>query len=788
MPRPFKEVIICEKGSQARLFASMLKLKNRKMIKGTPAVFYDQEGGIAVVHQSGHLLGFMPPEFYEPSLQRSQKGWHLDVLPVIPDMGQWRYQLVKNPVKKFDDRNKALLAGIKWALVECGSPGEISLAVDNDKEGELLGWEVLDYLKVIKHPNITRMLYSALTEKAIRTAYDNKDPGSKWYNRYQAGLARAMADWMMGMNVTMALTVANEEYLPPFDPINSGRVIYAIAHIIALRQEAIEAFSPKDFFKEHVTFVTDKGEKYIGLVQYNKGKLDPEEARLFDKAYADKVHNHVLAKKQGVVEDYNEKDKKTSPPLGFSRTNFERHMIKKHRMSLDAIGDAMQALYSDKALITYPRVEVVNLDTSMHKDMPGYIAAMAHNLMSAPQLSEKEQAFYGKVFKYLNPALKSKIWKDGIDDDESHHAIIPTDKKGDFKTLKADEFLVYRELADRLLVQFLPDFEYAETVIITDVGGVKFKTTGKTTKRMGWKALSKDVMEEADDENDVDPNGLPILNINQAVGVHAAETKVSKTTQPKPYTEDELLGVMLKPNRFVKNKAVLKSIGKLQIGTGGTRKDHVANLKKKGFVEHVKTGKGKAAVTRLHPTIKLMVVDKIAPDYFKTPEVSAYWEDAFIKIEKGELSLDLFYRRQRKLVQRFFDELKSGKFRINEPMSKVFHRCGEPCGGYLFFKPTRKKDFSLWQCGKCKESYIDDNGQVGRKLPPRGEGGAAPKGERPKWVPSATSKGKECPACKKGKVHFKKLRDKKFDVWSCVDCDASFFDDKGAIGSQLGKK
>ena len=256
MPTPFKVVILCEKPNQARTFASAYKLNQTKIIDKNRVAYYDREGGMCSVHLSGHLLELMPPQYYVPSLDKTKKGWNLDDLPVIPGGSRWKLQPKYNSSAKERTRIKSLLAGIKWAMIDVGSPGEIAIAVDNDREGELLGWETLEFYGLTKHKNITRLMYSQVNEKTLIEAFDRRGPGSEWFTRYLAGLARSYADWLIGMNVTMAMSVDNKLMIPPFTTLNSGRVVYAICYILYVRSMSIKNYKPVDYYSEVVTFKT----------------------------------------------------------------------------------------------------------------------------------------------------------------------------------------------------------------------------------------------------------------------------------------------------------------------------------------------------------------------------------------------------------------------------------------------------------------------------------------------------------------------------------------------------
>ena len=247
----FQVVVMCEKPSQAKTFASAFNLNKIERKNGYPVAYYDRDGGMCVVHLSGHLLELEEPKYYEPSLGN---GWNMDCLPVLPPGERWKLTPKKAPNRKEQGRINALVAGIKWAMVDCGDPGEIAIAVDNDKEGELLGWEMLEYFKLINHKNLTRLLYSQVHEDAMRKAFDERFNAGEMYTRYLSGLARLYGDWMFGMNVTMGLTLRNSEMIPPNTALNSGRVIYSISYLIFLRDQKIKNYVPRDFYNEIVSF------------------------------------------------------------------------------------------------------------------------------------------------------------------------------------------------------------------------------------------------------------------------------------------------------------------------------------------------------------------------------------------------------------------------------------------------------------------------------------------------------------------------------------------------------
>jgi len=790
----FRVVLLCEKGKQAQLFRKSFGLNKTKVINKVPAAFYDKEGGICCVHLSGHLLELLPPEFFNKSLSKKEKGWNLEALPVIPEGERWPLTPKKGNNPRERNRNKSLLAGIEWGLVGAGSPGEIAIAVDNDKEGELLGWETLEYFKVVNHPNISRVLYSELTPKAMKKAFDARVSGSLWFTRYLSGLARHYCDWLVGMNVTMGLSLINKEFIPPYSALNSGRVVFAICYLFYIRELAVRAYAPRDVFTEKVSFRGEKvSDKFEGRVVYPEKVLDPETKQLLNSNMAEKIHNYIQKRKTGVVKSYANEKKNTPPPIGFHRTGLDRHLIKKFGLGLKEITDSLQTLYDQKGLVTYPRVDAKNLDESMHAEMPEYMEAILGNLLGAPQLDAKQKEKYARVKKAINLSRKSKIFKAGVSSGESHHAIIPTTTVFDFASLSETEFLIYREVADRLIIQFLPDYESMNVTVEVLVEQILCRTTGKTPLRSGWKFLSQD-MEDTDLGEDDSKDDIPILSVGQTVTITGSETKVGVTTEPKHYNIPEILKDLESPRKFVKNKEILKKIKKLEIGTDGTRQDHINELEGKGLIS-VGKKKGKSKLVDLIPTKKLMSLVEIAPSYLKYPETSAYWEDAFIKIKDGEITLASFMSQQKKMIQRFVDELKTtSDFMLKEPITDEYLPCDEVgCGGNKFFKKMKGKSYSLWSCSRCKSSNFDDDGSLGKKLTPGGGGGSGGSGGSGKkqgfdWVPPQGTRNKPCPKCKTGRVYHKEIDGKKWSLWVCTSCHVSYFNKNGELGDELKDK
>jgi DNA topoisomerase-3 len=763
----FKQAIITEKQNQADKMVEGFGLSQVVTTKGGGKIYYDQPGGRCVVPLSGHIIGLKPPEFYVPELG---KNWALEHLPVKPSINEFKFEVQNNA------KAKRLLSAVSHALNDIGAE-ELVIASDNDKEGELLVWEVLRFIGQENHPSKTRMLYAEITVEAITEAYNARVDAEAFRARFFAGLARLYSDWLYGMNITMALSVENNDKIPPRSVLNSGRVIFAISYILYLRENEILNFTPKTYFNISAVFEAAGG-KYKGkLVLIDKFK-DPETGLLMNAALAQKIMQTVKSRPKAKITDYEAGLKKQGPPLGFDRTGFSSHLAKKYKMSLKTINDTMQALYDEHSLLTYPRVDIEYIDVKMFDKMPPVIDAMKANILNASYMDDAKKDLFKKVFDAVDATRKSRIFKKGINDDESHHAIIPTKEVASLDSLNENERLMYEEACKRLIMQFLPDYIYHNTKITTKVvDSLAFVTTGNIPRKLGWRIFEKPEPDEDDEKGT-----LPEVALGDVVDVVDCQAKQEKTKCPKRYSDDELLNVLKKPGKFIQNKALLKRLKKIEIGTSATRENHVTELETKGYYDKRKDGAGKSAPERIFPTQKLMSVIKIAPPYFLYPEVSAYWEESFNNIEKDISLFEPFMDGQYKILDKFFADLREGKFKLATPIGNPKPCPEKDCEGSVYCSKIPKKKFKLWLCAKCQNAWFDDKGKIGGKLGDK----SSPKPKTP-FNPTKTA---PCPKCKKGKVGFKSLPGKKYNLWQCLDevCGGLFFDVKGKPGKVFGSK
>jgi DNA topoisomerase-3 len=690
----YKQVFLCEKHKQALILKDIFKANNKKNSNGYVVSYSNKD--VCILMLSGHIMELQPPEFYEPSLKN---GWNIEALPVIPN-GIFYPTRVKQ-----DKKSKAILNEIKRVLVDEGIPDEFILSTDHDREGEVLGREVLLNLNVVnKLKKTTRMVYSEINKEPMLRSYEQRKPLSDFDRLFFSGIARLNSDWLIGMTVTMGLTVRNAKFLPPRFPLNSGRVIFFLIYVLAKRQEEIDGFVPRKYYNEKV-FFSEKGMKFHGKVVIPPDLLDKTHGQLLSKDEIEKIHQVVSSKKSGTVSLVKKKLTKSRCPLGFDSTTLKNKVARQTNMSLEEITNIMQVLYSEKGLLSYPRTDVCYLPETKRAEM---ISIIKNNFkIILPLLSKSEQLVYRDIAKKIDFNQKSKIWKKGTEE-EAHHAIVVTSSTNGIQNLSPKELLVYKTVFDNIIQQFLPDYEYETTKYTIDVGGYDVNVSGKVDVNLGWKAIERN--EVTDDENTEDEgnSALPPLNKGDNVVVEGAEMLSQITVKPKNYTDVELATIMKSPNRFVNNKELLKKIKNLTIGTESTRTEHIKSLETKGFVTKKKDGKK----VRFYPTPKLMALYKIAPRYFKYPEVSAYWEENFRLIEKGGLELSVFMDKQKNFLTRFVEELKAGNYDLKEPFMEHKPCPTENCEGFVFLSKA-KSGFEYYACGICNNAFFNNDGEVG---------------------------------------------------------------------------
>jgi DNA topoisomerase-3 len=724
-------VFLCEKPSQAKDVAKALGINQRQ--NG-----YYTNGKDSVTWAIGHLLSQAPPEFYEPELARSKQSWQVSLLPVEPQ----KWQMIPPDKTKDKGRYNQLMA-IKGVLA---TATEVVIATDNDREGETIALEIMEYFS---YKGATkRMLYSSMDTASLKKAYSNMIEGSKTYPQYIAGLGRMRADWLFGMNMTMALTADNSNMLQQGDVLSAGRVQTPIVYLVVSRELERKNFVPIPFYKFEGDFKTKQSEKYTGFLKIRPEFLDEKTGYLIDENKMKALYEELKNSKEAKIIKYQKSQKSEKCPIGFSLSELQKEGSKRFGFASKHTLDLAQSLYEKHKLTTYPRSDSGYMEESQFGASASIISKLKSNF------NNKE---VDDCVNQTNPKRKSAMWNQAKV--TAHHAIIPTNIQYDLSKLSKDEYNMYELISKRYLMQFMPDYTFLSVQLETKVVNDIFTTSGNTTVDMGWKI--------ADPKTKEQNKSVPVLNNGDTVDVVKVTHKKDETKPPASYTEDKLLDDLVNIRRFIENEKLKKIIKGTGIGTEATRANHLDNLFKRSYLK--KDGK------KILPTDKAYALIEIIPDILKKPETTAYWEEELNQIVHGKRTLDQFMAKVNDVLNRMIKEVKDGNCKIKKPVSGnssgKLYTCDKCTSVVKRVKSSKTKKF-LWVCNKdeCKTWYEDNVGRRGKEIV-RVE---QPKGDH------------KCPTCQKQIFRRKNKTNGEF-FWVCGDdkCKTFCKDNAGALGEKV---
>ena len=726
-------VFLCEKPSQAKDVANALGINQRQ--NG-----YYTNGTDSVTWAIGHLLSQAQPEFYQPDLARDKKGWAVELLPINP--AQW--QMVVPDKSKDKGRYNQLMA-IKGLLK---TATEVVIATDNDREGETIALEIMEYFGY--RGATKRMLYSSMDNASLKKAYNSMIDGSKTYPQYIAGLGRMRADWLFGMNMTMALTADNSDMLQQGDVLSAGRVQTPIVYLVVSRELERKNFIPIPYYKFEGEFKTQQGEKYTGFLKIRPEFLDEKTGYLIDENKMKALYEELKSSKEAEIIKYEKKQKNEKCPIGFNLSELQKEGSKRFGFSAKQTLDIAQSLYEKHKLTTYPRSDSGYMDENQFGEAAAIINTIKGNFNNSD---------VDNCVNITNPKRKSAMWNKAKV--TAHHAIIPTNVNYDLSKLSKSELSLYELITKRYLMQFMPDYTFLSVQLETKLVNDIFTTSGNTTVDMGWKL--------ADPKNKEKNKSVPVLAKSDKVNVVKVANKKDETKPPASYTEDKLLDDLVNIRRFIENEKLKKIIKETGIGTEATRANHLDNLFQKSYLK--KDGK------KILPTDKAYAMIEIIPDILKKPETTAYWEEELNQIVEGKRTLDQFMAKVNDVLGRMVKEVKDGNCKIKKPVSGnssgKLYTC-DKCGSVVKRVKSKKTKKHLWVCNKesCKTWYEDNVGRRGNEII-RVE---QPKGDH------------KCPTCSKQIMRRRNRKTGEF-FWVCSDdkCKTFCKDNNGQLGEKVEK-
>lgn len=578
------KVCIAEKPSVAREIAEVLGATVKK--KG-----YIEGNGYQVTWTFGHLCTLKEPHDYAQEWKR----WSLASLPMIPP--RFGIKLISNPT--YEEQFSIIESLIKQAdmVINCGDAGQ---------EGELIQRWVMQ--KAGCSCPVYRLWISSLTEEAIRDGFQQLKAQTDFTKLYEAGLSRAIGDWLLGMNATRLYTL---RYGQNKQVLSIGRVQTPTLALIVNRQAEIDHFTPEPYWELKTIYRET-------TFSATKGKFTKKEE---GEDFLATVQNADFT-----VTDVSEKKGKEYAPRLFDLTSLQVECNKKFAYTADDTLKLIQSLY-EKKVTTYPRVDTTFLSDDIYPKVPNILKGLVnYTTLTTPLLS-------GKLPKSKRVFDNSKV--------TDHHAIIPTGVPA--RNLSEQEQRVYDLVTRRFIAAFYPDCEISTTTVLGKVNTVEFKVTGKQILKPGWRVVFGTEQKDADTTDTADEERvLPAFTVGES-GPHQPMLGEKWTQPPKPYTEATLLRAMETAGKLVDNDELRDALKENGIGRPSTRAAIIETLFKRNYIRKERKN--------LFPTpTGKELIATIQDELLKSAELTGLWEKKLRQIEKGTYDARTFLEELKQMV------------------------------------------------------------------------------------------------------------------------------------------
>lgn len=576
-------VCIAEKPSVARDIAQVLGATTR--MDG-----YIEGNGYRVTWTFGHLCTLKEPHDYTPQW----KGWDIYRLPMIPP--RFGIKLIENETYKKQFKIIESLFKDAEMIINCGDAGQ---------EGELIQRWVMQ--KAGAKCPVKRLWISSLTEEAIKEGFANLRDEAEFQSLYEAGLARAIGDWLLGMNATRLYTL---KYGMNRQVLSIGRVQTPTLALIVNRHLEIENFQPQQYW-ELKTIYRDTA------FSATKGRFNSVEE-------GKELLQNVLGKDFTVTDVTHKKGTEYAPRL-FDLTSLQVECNKKFGYSAEDTLQTIQALY-EKKITTYPRVDTTYLSDDIFPKCAGILNGLTEYAHLLQPLRGRKLPKNKKVFD------SSKV--------TDHHAIIPTGVQP--QNLSDTERKVFDLVARRFIAAFYPDSKVSTTTILGKVENVEFKTSGKQILEPGWRAVFASDRNADDEKEGEQERTLPTFEKGES-GPHKPELAEKWTQPPKPYTEATLLRAMETAGKLVDDEELRDALKENGIGRPSTRAAIIATLFKRDYIRKERKS--------LHPTstgIELIML--IKEELLKSAQLTGIWEKKLREIEKKNYQAPQFLQELKDMV------------------------------------------------------------------------------------------------------------------------------------------
>ena len=636
-----KSLVIAEKPSVARDIARVLgaNQKNGGILEGKNYV---------VTWALGHLVTLADPEEYD----RKYEKWEMATLPMLPK--EMKLVVIRQTGRQF--------SVVKTQLFR-KDIGEIIIATDAGREGELVARWILE--KAGCHKPIKRLWISSVTDKAIKEGFANLKDGHDYDNLYRAAVARAEADWLVGINATRLFTVLYHHRLIV------GRVQTPTLAMLVEREKSIENFQKEKYYLVHLLM----------------DGLDAVSNRIKEKSAAVQMMEDMKDETAQILSVKKEK-KKVQPPKLYDLTTLQREANRLLGFTAQQTLDYTQSLY-EKKLVTYPRTDSQYLTDDMEEN--AFLVIDAVNRVF-PEISMKGS----------EPEIKRLLNSKKVSD---HHAIIPTVEiaNTDLKALPGGEKEILMLIASKLLCASEQEYIYESIKTEISCHGELFTASGKNVLQYGWKEVEerffksygKNAEKPEEEESD-----FPDIKIGQVFECVVVKFSEHFTAPPKHYTEDTLLSAM----EHAGSSDTIEDAERKGLGTPATRAAIIEKLIEKGFIERKKK--------QILPTADGRNLIRILPEMIKSPKLTAEWENDLTLISRGQKNVEEFLFEIEKMVTK----LVSDNGQPVEEYQKLFSdgrkeigkcpRCGNKVyvGKRNYYCSGSDCSFTLWKNNRFFES------------------------------------------------------------------------------------
>ena len=607
--------------------------------------------GYCVSWTFGHLCALLDPHEYS----EQWKGWNLSSLPMVPARFGIKVSDDKGIIKQFNII-KDLIAKAEM-VINCGDAGQ---------EGELIQRWV--YQKAGCNVPVKRLWISSLTEDAIREGFANLKDQSHYQHLYEAGMMRAIGDWLLGMNATRVYTLRFAKGVGKDRQVLSiGRVQTPTLALIVKRQHEIENFVARTYWELKTN--------YRDTIFSAQLPVEEDEYAITSLEQGQQLVDSIKDLPMEITSVEKKKGMEYAPRL-FDLTSLQVECNKRYGLSADDTLKIIQSLY-EKHVTTYPRVDTTFLSDDIYPKVPATLQGIKDYFPQvAPLLLLKADG--GKGAGSL-PKSKKVFDNSKVTD---HHAIIPTGQRPN--NLTDMERKVYDMVALRFIAAFYPPCQVSNTTVLAQVGEIPFKVTGREILEQGWREVfAKDTPDTSDGQDNAETSqkALPAFKKGEQ-GPHEPQLQEKTTTPPKYYTEATLLRAMETAGKTVDNEELRDAMKENGIGRPSTRAAIIEKLFQRKYIIREKKN---IKATELG----INLIHTIISPLLKSAELTGIWEKKLREIERGDFQAQQFLDELKQMTYEVVREVKSDKSGMRCPV----------CGKGIIIRGRTRYGCSRWREG-----------------------------------------------------------------------------------------